>query len=73
MRGLAQLTSVASPFMASVADASQHRLEGLLSVTDSGLTSLKIEDFLTVLLKRVHDVVEADTASSGVAAHPGGR
>jgi hypothetical protein len=73
MRGLAQLTSVASPFTAIVADASKHRLGGLPSVTDSALTSLKIEDFLTVLLKRVHDVVEADTASSGVAAHPGGR
>jgi phosphoserine phosphatase RsbU/P len=49
--------------MASVADASEQRLEGLLSVTDSALTSLKIGEFLTELLKRVRDVLEADTAT----------
>jgi hypothetical protein len=62
-RGLTQLTRAASPLMASVADASEHRLEGLLSVTDSALTTLKIEEFLTELQKRVHDVGEADTAA----------
>jgi phosphoserine phosphatase RsbU/P len=49
--------------MARVAGASEHRLEGLLSVTDSALTGLKVEDFLTELLKRVLLVVEADTAA----------
>jgi phosphoserine phosphatase RsbU/P len=56
-------TQVVSRLMASVADTSEHRLEGLLSVTDSAVTTLKIEEFLTELLKRVRDVVEADTAT----------
>jgi hypothetical protein len=50
--------------MVSVADLPGRRLEGLLSVTDSPLTSLKIEDVLTELLNRVREVLEADTAGS---------
>jgi phosphoserine phosphatase RsbU/P len=49
--------------MANATDPVEHRLQGLLAVTDSALTSLKIEDFLTELLNRVRDVLEADTAA----------
>ncbi len=49
--------------MASATDPLERRLEGLLAVTDSALTTLKIEDFLTELLNRVRQVVEADTAA----------
>jgi phosphoserine phosphatase RsbU/P len=49
--------------MASIAGTSEHRLEGLLAVTDPALSSLKVEDFLAELLKRVRDVLKADTAT----------
>ena len=49
--------------MAGVIDPAERRLEGLLSVTDSALSSLKVEHLLTELLTRVRDVVEADTAA----------
>jgi phosphoserine phosphatase RsbU/P len=49
--------------MASVSNPIEHRLEGLLSVTDSALTELKVEDLLIELLFRVREVIEADTAA----------
>jgi phosphoserine phosphatase RsbU/P len=49
--------------MASVSDPIEHQLEGLLSVTDSALIELKVEDLLTELLTRVREVLEADTAA----------
>jgi phosphoserine phosphatase RsbU/P len=49
--------------MATTTDPLEHRLEGLLAVTDSALTSLKIEEFLTQLLSRVREVAGADTAA----------
>ena len=49
--------------MADVLEPAERRLESLLSVTDSALTSLKVEDLLTELLNRVREIVEADTAA----------
>jgi phosphoserine phosphatase RsbU/P len=49
--------------MANVSEPIEHRLEGLLSVTDSALTGLKVEDLLVELLNRVREVLEADTAA----------
>jgi phosphoserine phosphatase RsbU/P len=49
--------------MAADVEHAEHHLEGLLSVTDSTLSSLKVEDLLTELLNRVRDVLEADTAA----------
>ncbi len=49
--------------MGNVSDPIEHLLEGLLSVTDSALTGLKVEDLLIELLIRVREVLEADTAA----------
>jgi phosphoserine phosphatase RsbU/P len=49
--------------MANVTEPAAHRLQGLLTVTDSALTRLKVEDLLTELLNRVREVLEADTAA----------
>jgi hypothetical protein len=49
--------------MTGVIEPGERRLEGLLAVTDSSLSSLKVEDLLTELLNRVRDIVEADTAA----------
>jgi phosphoserine phosphatase RsbU/P len=50
--------------MTGVIDPVERRLEGLLTVTDSALSSLKVEDLLTELLNRVREVIEADTAAA---------
>jgi phosphoserine phosphatase RsbU/P len=49
--------------MAGLTGPAEHEFESLLSVTDSVISNLKVEDFLTELLKKVRDVLDADTAT----------
>jgi phosphoserine phosphatase RsbU/P len=52
-----------SLLMANLTGPADHEFESLLSVADSAISTLKVEDFLTDLLKRVREVLEADTAT----------